>query len=298
MYLDGMLIDTAHIRTFLAVANSGSFTAAAADLCCVQSNVTARVRQLEERLGVALFERGRHGAKPTSAGLRFRHYAEQIVALLEDAEDEIKQIDDSTNPLRLGAMENTAATRLPPFMKRLHEAFPQAPLSLQTGTTDELLSSVLEKKIDAAFISAKIVDERLASERAFLERMVVVRPADRPVDRPLIAFRQGCSYRSLSEQWLRSAGLAPVPIVEMGSIDGILGCVASGMGIAVMPRITVEQSMHRDDLDLEDLAGEWRDCETQFVWRKDLRMSRTMQALHDWIKSESKKPSHRADGSP
>ncbi len=280
-----MMIDTAHIRTFLAVADSGSFTAAASELCCVQSNVTARVRQLEDRLGVPLFERGRHGAKPTPAGTRFRGYAEQVIALLEDAEDDIKQTNAAAKPLRLGSMESTAASRLPAFMKRLYEAFPLAPLSLMTGTTDEMLSAVMEKKVDAAFVCAKVTDDRLDSAPAFMERMVIARPAGREIDRPLIAFRQGCTYRALSEQWLRSAGLAPVPIVEMGSIDGILGCVAAGMGIAVMPRITAEKSVHRGDIDLQDLTGPWRDCETRLVWRKDLRIPETMLALREWLKS-------------
>lgn len=280
-----MMIDTAHIRTFLAVADSGSFTAAASRLCCVQSNVTARVRQLEDRLGVPLFERGRHGAKPTAAGDRFRGYAEQVIALLEDAEDDLKRCETTQKPLRLGSMENTAATRLPPLMKRLYEAFPQAPLSLQTGTTDELLSAVIDKRIDAAFVCANISDDRLCSETAFIERMVAVRPRGRGVERPLIAFRQGCTYRALSEQWLRSTGLAPMPIVEMGSIDGILGCVAAGMGIAVMPRATAERSAHRDEIELEELSGPWRDCKTSLVWRNDLRMPKTLETLRDWLKS-------------
>ena len=78
-------MDAADLRIFAAVARTGSMSKAASELGTVQSNVTARIRALEDRLGVELFERTNRGATLTAAGLRLRPYADRVAGLLEDA---------------------------------------------------------------------------------------------------------------------------------------------------------------------------------------------------------------------
>ncbi len=277
------MIDTRHLQTFRAIARSGSFTHAADELGCVQSNVTARIRKLEERLGVALFERDGRATKLTTAGTRLEAYAEQIVSLIEEAETVVADADGERAGLRLGGLENATATRLPALIKRLHERFPDAPLSLMTATTDELVTAVLDRQVDAAFVAGRVDHDALDSREAFRETMVCVSPKGQNALAPLIAFRQGCSYRALAEQWLRDIGAVPVPIIEMGTLDGMLGCVKAGVGIAVVPRISAEAGVHRDGFDIEDLPAPLGDCRTYLVWRQDRAPTKPLQQLIDYL---------------
>lgn len=263
------MIDTRHLETFRAIARSGSFTQAADALGCVQSNVTARIRKLEDQLGVFLFERDGRAAKLSAAGGRLEGYAERILSLIEEAEAVVADIDGERAGLRIGSLENTAATRLPALVKQVHQRFPDAPLSLMTGTTDELVSAVVERKLDAAFVAGQVDHDALDSIEAFRETLVRVRATGRNEAGPLIAFRHGCSYRAQAEQWLRDTGQIPVPIIEMGTLDGMLGCVAAGVGTAVVPRVSAEASAHRDGFEIEDLPAAHRESRTLLIWRKD-----------------------------
>jgi DNA-binding transcriptional LysR family regulator len=277
------MIDTRHLLTFRAIARSGSFTHAANELGCVQSNVTARIRKLEERLGVALFERDGRSTKLTNAGNRLESYAEKIVSLIEEAETVVADADGERAGLRLGGLENATATRLPALIKRLHERFPDAPLSLMTATTDELVTAVLDRQTDAAFVAGRVDHDALDSVEAFRETMVRVRPKAQPQPAPLIAFRQGCSYRALAEQWLRDIGAVPVPIIEMGTLDGMLGCVKAGVGFAVVPRISAESSVHRDGFDIEDLPTPFADSRTYLIWRRDRIPTKPLRQLIGYL---------------
>lgn len=280
------MLDTRHLQTFRAINRSGSFTGAADMLGCVQSNVTARIRKLEERLGVDLFERDGRSTRLTTAGTRLEDYADRIVALIEEAEAAVTDAGGERAALRIAALENTTATRLPALVKRLHAEFPDAPLSLMTGTTDELVTAVLERRADAAFVAGPVAHEALDRTEAFIETMVQVRPRGRNRPAPLIAFRHGCSYRAQAEQWLRSEGVLPVPIIEMGTLDGMLGCVAAGVGFAVVPRISAENSAHRENFEIEDLPEPYGDSHTQLVWRRDRNPTRPLTALIGYLDGE------------
>lgn len=281
------MIDTRHLLTFRAIARSGSFTHAADELGCVQSNVTARIRKLEEGLGVTLFERDGRTTKMTKAGIRLETYAEQIVSLIEEAENVVADAEGERTALRLGALENTTATRLPALVKHLHQRFPEAPLSLMTGTTDELVAAVLDRQADAAFVAGQIDHDALNSVEAFQETLVCVRPKGQNMPGSLIAFRHGCSYRAQAEQWLRSTGKAPVPIIEMGTLDGMLGCATAGVGFAVVPRISAENNSHRDGFDFEELPAPYGDSRTHLIWRRDRAPARPLQELIVYLSGES-----------
>ncbi len=278
-------LDTRLLNAFLAVAETGSFTGAARALHCVQSNVTQHVRALERELGASLFERSRRGAVLTPAGEALIAHARAAAARLDQAVAAVRDAAGLAAPLRLGAMETTAAVRLPPLLAMLHQRCPDAPLSLATGTTDELIAAVSAGDIDVGFV-AGCPDGRtgLASVEAFRERMVLVGPRGRTAGAagaPLLAFRQGCAYRALAEQWLRMTGRAPVKIVEMGTLDGILACVASGLGIAILPDRAVRASAHASALAPTPLPDPLHEVRTYAIRRAEAAMTAPLATLMD-----------------
>lgn len=263
------MLTSPELATFLAVADCGSFSAAAERLGRVQSNVTARIRSLEERLGAKLFERGRQGASLTEAGAALLERARLAAELLAEGERAVRDRAAGQSVLRLGAMESTAAARLPAVLLRARALAPALRLQLTTGATDELIRAVLERRLDAAFVAGGTDLEALEARPVFRERLVLVEPAGGLAARPLLAFRQGCTYRSVAERWLRASGRAPVEIMEFGTLEGILGCVAVGLGVAILPEAAVKISAHAAALATAPLPEPYGSSETLLVCRRD-----------------------------
>src|SRR5579863_4332493 len=134
----GERMDGAALRVFEAVARLGGMNRAAAELFTVQSNVTARIRQLEEELQATLFVRHSRGATLTAAGQRLLPYARQVAQLLDEAQRAVMDTGRPSGPLTLGSLETTAAVRLPRVLSAYAAAYPAVDLVLLPGTTAEL----------------------------------------------------------------------------------------------------------------------------------------------------------------
>src|SRR3954465_390683 len=132
-------MDAADLRIFEAVARLGGMNRAAAELNTVQSNVTARVRMLEDELGLALFHRHSRGVTLTAAGRRLIPYAVRVAQLIVEARRAVLDDGAPKGELRVGSLETTAALRLSPVLSAYAASYPEVDLSLITGTTCELI---------------------------------------------------------------------------------------------------------------------------------------------------------------
>jgi DNA-binding transcriptional LysR family regulator len=275
------------LTTFLTVARAGAITAAARELNTVQSNVTARIRMLEDEIGLPLFERRSRGMALTEAGQRLLPYAERVLALLREARQAAREDGAAQGPLGIGAMETTAAIRLPPLLAAFHQACPAVRLSVQAGPTAQLVEAVLRREIDGAFVAGPIQHGELTALPAFSEELGLVTQAsigegdlaaalgrEGPT---ILTFRQGCSYRQRLEQVLARFGQPTYARLEFGTLDGILGCVAAGVGITLMPRAVVAQAAQREALRWHKLDGEGGEATTLFVRRRDAYESEAMR---------------------
>ncbi len=263
----------------MSVAETESFSASAQEMHCVQSNITSRIRRLEAHLGQPVFERGRGGARITEFGQLLRQHAEDLLPRFDAAERDLLDAAGISAPLRLGAMETTAAARLPSILKALKQLCPTAPISLRTGPTGELLSLLWNRKIDTAFVASPIDENRFHSVPAFREHLVLARSAANNQTGPLLAFRSGCSYRATAESWLRSDGKSDTEIIEMGTFEGILGCVEAGMGFAIAPESAIRTYHGVGSLNLTALPAPYASVETHLTWRIDHKPSHAHQAL-------------------
>ncbi|MDR3440914.1 LysR family transcriptional regulator [Telmatospirillum sp.] len=264
-------MNLADLRIFVAVVETGSVTRASERVHCVQSNVTARVKGLEARLGVPLFTRCGKRLVITGKGSELLAYAKKLLALAADAERAVM----STAPaglLRLGSIETAAAVRLPPLLSRFHAAFPDVKVSLVTGTTQEQVSALMEGQRDLIFVSGPIGDPGVREETLWREELVLVTAIDHPPvatckdikNRTILAFRAGCSYRRRLESWLDDDGVVPGQVMEYGSLDAIIGCVAADMGVAILPASVAQR---RDDrVRQHPLPEKFRISHTSCAW--------------------------------
>ena len=167
-------MDLSALRIFKAVAEEGSVTQAAARLHRVQSNVSARLGQLEEGLGVALFHRAGRRMLITAEGERLLSYADRLLNLAEEAQAAVAGARKPAGLLRIGAMETTAAARLPKVLAAFHGAYPDVDLQLETAPTDPLIQSVLNHKLDVALVAAPVDRSELVRQTVFEEELVNV----------------------------------------------------------------------------------------------------------------------------
>ncbi|WP_223204292.1 LysR family transcriptional regulator [Alicyclobacillus suci] len=271
-----VLVELRDLAIFTAVARTKSVTKAAEQLGYVQSNITARIQHLERTLGTPLFRRRPRGVSLTSSGETLLHYAQRILALCSEAERALQDTQTPSGQLRIAAMETTTATRLPGILARYHEAYPNVELVLKTGSTNELINAVLHDDIEAAFVAGPVQHPQLETVAVIEEQLVLIGRDGRlelaPTDNAtIVAFREGCSYRKRLEQYLDHVGITSRQVIELGTLDGILGCAAVGMGISMVPQSVVEQS--RYVVDVSYLPDEYGRVPTVLIRRKDAFLS-------------------------
>jgi len=291
-------MDFAALQVFRAVAEEGGISAAARKLHRVQSNVTARIQQLEASLGTPLFVRDRRRLHLSPAGETFLSYARQILQVSEAARAAL-QGREARGVLRIGTLESTAASRLPALLSRYHAKHPEVRVELATGTTDALVEAVAARELEAAFVANFAPAPALQSLPAFEERLVVVLPRAHPRLRnardlrtdTIISFPAGCAYRRLLQAWLAEAGAAPQRIHELASYHAIVACVASGTGIAIVPRSVLATVRAAERVRTVPLHGRYGRAATSLVWRRG-EVSPALQALHAALRPS---PARRRD---
>ncbi len=289
-------MDLVALQIFKAVAEAGGITKAAARLHRVQSNITTRVKQLEERLGTALFHRHKRRLVLSPEGRTLLAYADRLLALSSEAQAAVRN-GAPRGLLRIGSLESTAATRLPPLLSRYHLAYPEVRLELLTGTSGALVTRVLNGDVEAAFVAEPFTAEGLDMALAFSEELVLIAPkgmreirsAKDAAHLPVLAFTTGCSYRRRLESWLGRGGVSPERVMEYGSYHAIVACVAAGSGIAVVPKSVIQAVRPEREVRLYPLPKEIAASSTRLVWRHGHRSS-ALEALKAIVCEEPARP--------
>ena len=264
----------ADLQVFKSVVDEGGVIRAASKLHRVPSAVTTRIKQLEASMGVKLFHRDRQRLHLSPAGELLLDYAERLIQLSEEARDVVS----GTAPrgvFRLGALESTAASRLPPILAGYHGRYPDVRLELITGTNDSLLGQLAERQLDAAFIAEAPSGPAFESVPVFSERLTLISSADHPpIKRPrdieglsLIAFPDGCAYRRVLQRWLGVDSLVSFRVLDLSSYHAIVACVTAGTGIALMPE-SVLDAMPQAKVSRHPIPKAQSRITTPLAWRR------------------------------
>ncbi|MGO4523777.1 LysR substrate-binding domain-containing protein [Microvirga sp. 2MCAF35] len=270
-------MELSDLRIFRAVVQRGGITSAAKQLNRVQSNVTTRIQNLEEALGVLLFIREGKRLQLSSAGRVLLDYAEQILALVEQTRLAVHEAKPF-GLLRLGTMESTAAARLPRPLCEYHERYPEVSIELRTGSPREQIDLVLGGELDAALIADPERDERLSTLPIFEEELVLVGNAKHPLiaspldvqPRTVLIFHPGCPHRSRLEGWFGRVDAPIERMVELTSYHAMLGCAAAGMGVALMPLSVLQTYSERSSLSIHPIREtDFNTATTFLIWRRN-----------------------------
>lgn len=280
-------MNPADLKIFEAVARLGSMNRAAAELNTVQSNVTARVRVLEDELGTPLFHRHSRGVTLTPAGRRLLPYAGRVAQLMDDARRAVRDEGLPAGPLVIGSLETTAALRLSPILSVYAATYPEVDLVLRTGTTAELVEQVLRHVLEGAFVCGPIDHPELNEVIAFREELVIltapsVRSLDEVIgkgDLKIIVLRAGCSYRQRLESILAKRGVVGLRQLEFGTLETIFGCVSAGLGLTLLPKSLIGPVWREGRVAVHALSADEEQVETMFIRRRDGFVSSALAAF-------------------
>ena len=281
-------MDLSDLKIFSAVVREGGVTRAAERLHRVQSNVTTRIRQLEEDIGAPLFIREGKRLHLSSSGHVLLGYADRLLALADEARDAV-QDPRPRGVFRLGAMESTAAVRLPGPLNDYHRLYPGVTIELRTGNPPDLAALILSGELDAALVTEPFADAPFEKSFAFEEELVIVSPAGHaPIGKngnfpkTALLFEHGCPHRKRMENWYALRGQMPERTIELGSYHAMLGCVLAGMGVALLPKSVLTTFPESKRLRVHRLPPEESRAETLLIWRKG-GGSPKVQALRDLL---------------
>ncbi|MGV9278002.1 LysR family transcriptional regulator [Streptomyces griseosporeus] len=234
------------LRTLVAVAEEGGFSAAAARLGTTQSAVSHAVRGIEGKLGAVLFDRGRHGARPTPAGQRAAAHARRVLRMLDALVADVRggAAAEPAGPLRIAAFRGAALHLLPSALERLAARHPGIEPTVTVvreigpGTAGEVADGRADLGIATLGTSAP-VPPGLVTGVLLQEPYSLVHPAGHPDPRslPLVDWTENCS--SYTRAWWAAQDWLPPATVRAEDDGAVLSMVGSGLGMAVMPALSL-----------------------------------------------------------
>jgi len=280
-------MNTQDLKIFEAVAAHGNFTRAAEAMFTVQSNVTARIKNLEDEFGAELFTRTTRKVELTQAGETLMQYCKKICHLLDEAKSSILSAEQVIGNLKIGCIETTMALKAPELLNQFGDSYPGVDLEFKSAMRGSLINEVLNYKLDAAFVSAPVNTPELDQIHIKEEQLVILAPANRKRlqdvinDQPvkIVVFDQGCVFRSRLEAWLSAKGITQYKAIVLNSIEGIINFVESGLGISILPAEVISQYYTDRRIATFSLSKELGTMTTVLIYRKNVPPTKQLKAF-------------------
>ncbi|WP_428242517.1 HTH-type transcriptional activator IlvY [Gynuella sp.] len=249
-------MDLRTLRQFLHLAHSLHFGKTSEALHVSPSTLSRSISRLEDKVGVALFERDNRSVALTQAGRRFRSFAEDTLASWEDLKHDIRQAPtELTGQIRIYCTVTASYSFMPELLTRFRKSFPNIEVILETGDVAQALQQVADQEID---IAVAPLPDQLPNQMEFLSLLktplqFIGPTVDCPVSRlldeipvnwrqlPLVISEYGLTRKRL-DQWLRSQGVKPRVYAQVAGHEAIVGMVGMGFGVGLVPQLVLENS--------------------------------------------------------
>ncbi|GGP72769.1 LysR family transcriptional regulator [Shewanella ulleungensis] len=255
------------LKTFKAVVDEQGIKGAADKLNTVQSNITNRIKKLETELDTKLFTLTGRKLQLTPSGQQLYEYAEQILQLEYQAISAMSR-NKNTYELRVGMPETFAAVHMPLALKQLKLNHAEIRTKIHTDTSERLVFSVLNNKVDCAAIGNAPKHENLVVIPIVKEELIMVTPRDSEYDPVLLVRDEGCGYRQHAMLWRQQAGRGSDELMVMSSADGVLGCIAAGLGYTIIGKNMVAGSRYEKSLLMKPVSHGPKHVQLSIVYRK------------------------------
>ncbi|MHC1730137.1 MAG: LysR family transcriptional regulator [Syntrophobacteraceae bacterium] len=280
------------LKTFLTLGKLLSFNRAAEVLNYAQSTVSVQIRMLEEEFGVPLFDRLGKQVLLTEAGQVLMRYAQKMIDIEEETHSQVAKQTQPQGSLSVRMPQSLSMCYLPAILSGFCQLYPRVSLDISSCATLSLEHELRSGITDVAFLLAESISARdLKSELlAIIPLLIVTNPGHPLSGRSSISLRDlegesiflpkhDCSYRMGFEQMLTEQGVMPASVIEMNTLETIKQCVMAGIGVTIIPEISVRKEIREKKLVALSLPEEMPETAILMILHKDKWISPTLDAF-------------------
>ncbi len=289
------------LKTFKTIAQLLSFNRAAEHLHYAQSSVSAQIHALEEELGVKLFDRLGRGILLTEAGESLLKYAVKILELAEETRAEVTGTKELKGSLTIKVPETLGVHRLPLAIQQFRSQYPKVRLRFTTCTHDGLQKDLRKGVTDLAFLMTDSFHAAdLEVQPLGIEKLLLVAHPNHPLAKKqvvltrdlegetLLFSRVDCSYRKVLEAVLKMEKVRYDRSLDLYSVATIKQCIMAGLGISMLPSITVKEDIAQGRLTALSWSEGTTEVATLMIWYKDRWLSPTLSAFMEVVQENLK----------
>jgi DNA-binding transcriptional LysR family regulator len=287
-------LDFGQVEAFAQVSTHHSFSRAAEALQLTQPSITARIQSLERELGEELFERGSRGVRLTDAGKAFLPYVERLLQTLREGRDAVGEVrQGQKGTLRLGSAPTISTYVLPRILNAFCRQYSGVDVIIRTGRSEQVLGMLLADDVQVGLVRS-LTNPDVETIDLYEDEIVLVAYPGHPFAKhgratvseaaaePIVLFDRGSSYYGLIHNFFRQAGVIPNVAMELDSLEATKRMVEEGLGIALVPLVTIERELEARTLvqiDLEDTEPIKRPI--SLIHKRHRKRPKTVQAFID-----------------
>ncbi len=285
------------IRTFLQIAQKQSFSKAAEALGYSQAAVTVQIKQLEEELGIHLFDRLGKKTVLTHHGEIFYRYAVTILGTVADAKKAVSATTELSGDLTIGTIESICESIFPDLLKKFHQLYPNVSVSIVLDSPDVLLDRMNKNSIDLVYLLDQPIDDKRfikvleAPENiSFVSSSVHTLAKNDSTDlasvisHPFLLTEKNASYRFVLDRYLASLGKEIKPFLEIGNTEFIINMLKQNAGISFLPEFAVRHEVESGILSILPVKDFHMELYRQVLYHKDKWHTGEMDAFIELAK--------------
>ncbi|WP_282096666.1 hydrogen peroxide-inducible genes activator [Epibacterium ulvae] len=267
------------LRYFEALADQKHF-GHAADLCAVsQPALSVQIKELEETLGLLLFERGARHVRLTSFGEEFQKRSKEILRAVDDLGDLARAAGAGlSGRFRLGIIPTVAPYLLPQIVSGVSEAYPNIELRIRETLTQNLIAELRDGRLDCAIVALPLSESGFAEHILFEEEFVLVRPQgqgdwpvpsrDRLREMQLLLLEEGHCFRDQALSFCDMRPAEPRELLDGSALSTLVQMVASGIGLTLIPEMAVEVETRSTPVAISHFPSDRPTRTLGMIWRK------------------------------
>ncbi len=286
-----------HIRYFLAVAEEMNFTKAADKLCIAQPPLSRQIQDLEEELGVTLFNRKRHAMSLTDEGLLFKQYALQVLTLVDQSTTEVRELKHGLQgTINLASVEGKGPSLLTDWIAEFNKKNPHVQYNIWTGNSDDIAARIMNGLCDVAIIMEPHNGVGLESITVHKEDWVAIIPKSNPLaflpedtismdqlaNQELIIPSRSSRLEEIAG-WFKDSKKMPTVRCRMAHMNTACELARKGLGITIYPASAADNAK-MDEVIIKKLINPTPEASYILVWSKHRSLSHVASTFLDFVK--------------
>ena len=289
-------MDVRNLRTFIKVSELNNFTKAASVLGYSQSAVTVQMQQLENEVGLPLFDRIGKNIRLTQYGIAFIDYARKVIEAMEEVENFARDSKDLHGVVRFGIVDSIMNACFIPIFTELSRRYPNVDINVFVGSAREIEAKIRANEIDLAYLlDYKVPKKEWIRIREEIEPIIFVTNPDNPIaDREELSFEdivnqkiilmpQGEGYRYLFDDELAKRNLFVTPALEIASTQTTIRLVKADNYIAMLPIFVAREHIRSGALKQVKVKNSDMYQWSQLVYLKGKAITPLLQAFIDTV---------------